>query len=133
MKYALLLLLALTLAFTAQAQSVYKFKTTNLAFRYPEDKKYRKWENCEVLVMLNWNTERLHIYSKEEQVFDLVDGTEKQTDSDGDSYITFTGVDKDGNRCQLRLLYISRSNNDELHLYVHYSDVSYVYSMHKSR
>lgn len=129
-KFLIMLLLAVGIATTAEAQVV-KYRATDVAFKFQTNdgswSQWSDWESCSVLIVLNLNNATVQIYSKETQEFDIVDKvSDWHNDSSGGQQFEVSCVDKEGKRCNMRF---RRQNDGQLQLYVDYRDFMYVYSM----
>jgi len=112
---------------------VYKFKSTALSMQ-TKINEYRwsawdAWEETSVLITVDINKERITIYSKEIQIYDIANYEGETTDNDGDTTISFYCVDKDGKTCRIRLVKLI-SQDDTKQLYVDYSDARLVYNVY---
>ena len=89
---------------------------------------WSEWEPVKILIVLNLEKERIEIYSKTPQEYDIVEvlGTESD-EKDGDS-IRFLCVDEDGLRCNIR---IRVQLDGTKQLYVDYKDAMWVYNISK--
>lgn len=87
---------------------------------------WSSWEDCNILVVINVDMDRITIYSKQTQEFDIIAAEDPYVDSDGDDVIKFTCVDADGLKCGIR--FIGRSNGSA-QLYCDYNDFMYVYNV----
>lgn len=131
MKRLLFTLLALMLftGIDANAQ-VYKFRTTDFASRSLENgvwTEWSDWASSDVLVVINLDRDVIDIYSPDHQEFNVYDyADELQEDSDGSSHLELKCVDIDGIRCTLRVRWQA---DGVVQLYVHYSNLSYVYCL----
>ena len=129
--FTLLLVLTINISFS----QVIKFRTTSTASSSFVDK-IQKWGNWEeesnskdILISMDITNERIKIYSKTEQVFDIIEYYAKTTDDDNDEVISFQCVDKDGSKCKFRIVTI-KSQENRKQLYVGYSDVTFLYNMY---
>jgi hypothetical protein len=114
---------------------VIKFKTTSASSCYLIEKT-RKWGNWEdatngkdILISFDITNERIKIYSKVEQIFDIIKYYDKTTDSDNDDVIGFQCIDKDGSKCKIRLVTL-KSQENRKQLYVGYSDITFLYNIY---
>ncbi len=110
---------------------VYKYNATEFSVRVAERGywgEWSEWEPVKILIVLNLEKERIEIYSKTPQEYDIVEvlGTESD-EKDGDS-IRFLCVDEDGLRCNIR---IRVQLDGTKQLYVDYKDAMWVYNISK--
>lgn len=124
--FILLLFVALPSQISAQ---VSKFRATAYCSKFPGDRTYSDWEESNVLITIDIADERIKIYSKLNQIYDIVNYDEVYEDSDGDSVLMLYCVDADGTECRIRL--IVRHDTGSSELYCDYSDVSWVYQVRK--
>jgi hypothetical protein len=109
---------------------VVKLKTTSLALKVKNDDNrwsdWSDWESASVLVVVEGN--RITVYSKEKQVYDVIENKGKKTDSDGDDVLSYYCINEDGARCRLRLVK-RNSQNGKTKLYVDFNDIKWVYNL----
>ncbi|NHE58978.1 hypothetical protein [Cyclobacterium plantarum] len=109
---------------------VVKLKSTALAMKVKNDDNrwsdWSDWESTSVLIVAD--DSRITVYSKEKQVYDIIENEGKKTDSDGDDVLTFSCINEDGARCRLRLIK-RNSQNGEAQLYVDFNDMKWVYNL----
>ena len=136
MRYRKLLfvLLFTALTFSAVAQ-VTKFKSTSYATKFKNETtgKWGKWsefEKTEVLITIDLTNERIKIFSKAEQEYDIIKYYEKVTDDEGDETLQFHCVNEDGLKCFVRFV-ILNSQNGRRQLYVDFADMMWVYNIYK--
>jgi hypothetical protein len=134
LKILFLAILFLIIAFASVGQ-VTKFKSTSYSFKFKNDytSMWRKWaelERTEVLLAIDLTNERIKIFSKEEQVYDIVKYYDKETDLDGDITLQFQCVNQDGLKCFVRFVVLN-SKNGQLQLYVDFSDMMWMYNIYK--
>lgn len=130
----LLLIICFFLGITITFSQVQKFKTTKGAIKFYSETlgKWEKWEDLkngvDILIAVDLTNERIKIFSKNEQVFDIIKYYDKKTDSDGDETISMQCVDQDGLKCKVRFL-ILNSQNGRKQIYIDYSDVIILYNI----
>lgn len=110
----------------------YKLQTYNFAFRsknsYGVWSDWSKWESSDMLVVINQDKDRITIYSRKVQEYDIYDYEGEEDDRYGGTTISYRCVDDDGLRCGIRL----RVQGDgSLQLYVDYNDAMWVYGIRK--
>lgn len=124
-----MLLLVLGFA-TADAQVQY-YRTT----AYAEAKIYNgvytwgDWQDSNMLLVINLNTDVIKIYSPTQQIY-MVYGTYKNgdayTDSSGGRNVKFYVIDQDGDKGEIRLRIESNGNSQ---VYVDFKNVAWVYNV----
>ena len=122
------------LSFQAVAQ-ITKFKSTSFATKFKNEysgswSKWSEFEKTEVLITIDLNNERIKVFSKVEQVYDIIKYYEKETDQDGDETLQFQCVNEDGLKCNVRFV-ILNSQNGQRQLYVDFADMMWVYNIYK--
>jgi len=114
----------------ALGQSPIKMKTTSIAYNYKENgyswANWSDFEEASMLVLMDLDRERITIYSKETQVYDIAKDEGKTTDSDGDEFYSFLCVNEDGKACRIRLAKLN-SQGGRNQLYVEFDDMKWVY------
>lgn len=128
MKKLFLLVAMLFAFFTANAQ-VLKFQTTEFAYRQKNDAgkwmEWTDWDESSLLVVINFEKNRVSIYSNTPQEYDIFDYDEGVEENDGSKTYTLKCIDKDGDRSNLRI----RFTDGVVQLYVDYDDFMFVYNM----
>lgn len=118
---------------TFSFSQTYKLKTTSISTRQKTNNyewgDWSEWKDVSMLITLNIDEERITIYSKEKQVYDIVDFEDEKEDEDGNRIMTFYCVDNDGGTCRLRMVKLL-SNEVYSQLYIDYRTVSWVYSFY---
>lgn len=110
---------------------VYKYVSTDFSWRYYDSVSRRwtswsDWEDCSVLVVLNFNRETITIYSKEVQEYDIVSYEDVKDDNEGGQSLKLICVNEDGLRCHIRIRTLS---NGRRQLYVDFNDMMWVYNI----
>ena len=117
---------------TVSFGQVYKLKSTSFSYKYKIND-YRwsdwdEWKEATVLITIDLNKDRITIYSKVTQVYDVAEN-EGEYDSDGDKTLSLYCVDKDGLTCGIRLVKLN-SRGGKKQLYVDYKDMILVYNVY---
>ena len=127
-----LIIFLLTLSTTGFGQ-VYKLKSTSLSSQYKVNEyKWSGWsefEECNVLITIDINKDRITIYSKETQVYDIAEFEGETTDEDGDDFTSFYCVNEEGLTCRVRLAKLN-SQDGLLQIYVDFDDLKWVYNVY---
>ena len=111
---------------------ILKLKSTSLSFKVKLDygwSDWADWEETSVLITVDSQKDRIIIYSKEKQIYDIAENEGTDFDSDGDETLSLYCVDKDGLTCRIRFVTL-HSNNEQLQLYVDYKDIKWVYNVY---
>lgn len=114
---------------------VTKFRTNSFSMKTKNEKtkQWTKWseaEKADILITIDIENNRIKIFSKGEQVYDIIKYYEKVTDDEGDETIQFQCVNEDGLKCIVRFV-ILNSREGRRQLYVDFADVMIVYSIYK--
>lgn len=123
MKKLIILILTLGLSYTIQAQTKW-FKAVELAVKI-ENGNWSDWENVNINVKFDLSNDIIIIYSKETQVYKVIEQLPDPYDSDG-TQIKFKVVDQDYDIGYLRL---RQQYNGVSQIYVDFSDISWVYNI----
>lgn len=114
---------------------VTKFKTTSFSIKSKNEytEKWTKWseaEDVEILITFDLTNERIKIFSKEEQEYDIIKYFDKKIDEDGDETIKLQCVNEDGLKCIVRIVVLN-SNYGQRQLYIDFADIMWVYDINK--
>lgn len=129
-----ILLLALFLSTHDLYAQVSKCKATGLSFKTKNENtdRWSAWsdmESVDILITIDVDNERIKIFSKKEQVYDIIQSYKLYTDDDGDDVLKFQCVNEDGLKCMVRLLRLN-SQNGKRQLYVGFADMLWVYNIY---
>ena len=112
---------------------VYKLKSTSFSSKYKiNDYKWSDWSEAtesSVLITFDLTNDRITIYSKETQVYDIAEYEGKTTDEDGDDIFSYYCIDKDGSKCRVKWLNLN-SQNGRMQMYVNYYDMIWLYNIY---
>ena len=114
---------------------VTKFKTTSYSskFKVENSSSWSKWEkleNTDILITMDFTNDRIKIFSKKEQVYDIIKYYDKETDSDGDITNQFQCVNEDGLKC-IVILVLLNSKNGQRQIYIDFADIMWMYNIYK--
>ena len=125
----LFIVFALLMTFSASAQ-VYKFRTTDYTFRQTltnsRGSEWAPWEEVNALITIDTDESRIHIYTKETQVYDIIDYNSPKTKNENDITLIYSCIDKGGSSCTIKLERLSYQNN-QLFLSIIYPGYTVVY------
>ena len=129
---ALIAVMFLTISTKVFGQ-VYKLKSTAFSSKYKiNEYKWSEWSDAtesSVLITFDLTNDRITIYSKETQVYDIAEYEGKTTDEDGDDMFSFFCIDKDGTKCRVKSLKLN-SQNGRMQMYVNYNDMIWLYNIY---
>jgi len=94
--------------------------------RWPE---WPEWKKDYILITFDLDKARIKVFSKREQVYDIIESIDKSVDEDGDTIYKFLCVDNDGLKCHLRIVK-SRLTAENKQLYVEFNDYKWVYNIY---
>ncbi len=118
---------------TTSFGQVLKFKSTSFSSMYKiNEYSWSDWEDpseSTVLMTFDLDNDRITIYSKVTQIYDVAKYEEKITDKDGDDIFSFFCVDNEGITCRVQWL-ILNSQNGRMQVYVYYSDIALLYNVY---
>ncbi len=120
--------------FTSFGQ-VIKFKSTSFSSKYKNEStsKWSTWsklEETEVLITIDLDDQRIKVFSKSEQEYDIIKYFDKEIDSDGDETLKFHCVNEDGRKCYVRFV-ILHSKDGQRQLYIDFADLMWMYNIYK--
>jgi hypothetical protein len=130
------ILITLTLIFITSSTIIhgqfYKYKSTSVSMRFKLDEnKWSDWSEPEeaiILLTIDVNNDRITVYSKETQIYEILEYKDKTTDEDGDDVLSHYCLDKNGGKCFVKL-FVLNSQNKRKQLYVFYNDMQWVYNI----
>lgn len=111
---------------------VIKLKTRSVSIKAKINNRWSDWtdwESTSVLILMDLSNERITIFSKEKQIYDIIRFKDKYIDSDGDEVFAMTCINEDGLTCQLRLMKLN-SQNGRNQLYIDFNDMKWVYNVY---
>lgn len=87
------------------------------------------WENVSILVVLNFDRDKIHIYAKSESDFDIIQRLGSTHTNDYTDY-EYMAVDQDGNRCTIFFRsFADKSDRHIATLSVLYRDITYFFRL----
>ncbi|MFN5415791.1 MAG: hypothetical protein ACK5B9_01965 [Flavobacteriia bacterium] len=112
---------------------VLKLKSTSLATTYLLNNydwsDWSEWEETTVLITIDVAKERITIYSKETQIYDVAENEGTSVDKEGDEIMSFYCIDDEGVAVRVKIVTLhSRDGNTQL--YVEYSNMKWVYNVY---
>lgn len=128
MKKKLLIILMAILPIFAYAD-IQKMTATSVASKSYTNGRWSEWsdwEDVNILVVINFDKERITIYSQRTQEFDIIQYYEEESDGEGGKVHEMVCVDEDGLRCHVRIRF-PKTNIPQI--YIDYKDFMYVYNL----
>ncbi len=131
----ILLTTILLLVFSSAFSQVIKCKAYSIAFKEKNEytgnwSEWSNWEDVDILIVIDANNDRIKIFSKEDQIYDIIQYKGEHTDSDGDDTIEWLCVNEDGLKCGVRLVKLN-SKGGTSQIYVDFADFMFVYNIYK--
>ncbi|WP_262325649.1 hypothetical protein [Carboxylicivirga litoralis] len=90
------------------SEGVYKMRTSKVAIKKNTDN-WNKWEDGSFLIVFNTPKERITVYTKIKQVYDVYKSNKMIQDDDGNDIFTFYCVNELGDECELHVKFIKNS------------------------
>lgn len=121
----------LTAIYLFSFSQVYKFRSYDFVYKTNSKYGWTKWsepvEN-NILIVFDLDKQRVSIFSKETQVYDIYKIYEKETDKDGDYIFEYACIDDAGLKCHIRWVKLN-SQNGRLQVYVDFKDIMWMYNV----
>lgn len=130
MKYKFILLFLLFLSSLTIAQ-IKKYTAYSFSTRVDNGSSWSDWskpQDVDILISINTDDDKIKIYSKVTQIYDIVKYKAKETDDDGDDTYPMYCEDAKGQNCNVDFVVLN-SQDSRLQLYIRYSDMQWVYNM----
>ena len=132
MKKLFILLLALFCFVQFNYAEITKLRTSHIAYQSKNEYsgmwgEWGSWEDCNVLIVIDYDKERITIYSQRTQEYDIITQTQEDEDYESNS-LYFDCVDAEGLRCTVQIR-IYNDGERGAQLYVTYSDIRWVYAI----
>ena len=129
--FILLFVLLISIAFfkNSNSQDAYKFRAKYVCFseknNYSEWSDWTKWEETNILIVINLNDERITIFAKETHYLDIYNSEIDK--SGGNQTLFFWTIDEDGTKCRVRFIYFE--DEDYRQIYIDYPRLIVAYSI----
>ncbi len=121
----------------AQSDSVFKYRSTKFQLVLKDKNGEFQASDCmsetNLIIVMNFavKVKRIKIYTNHEQSYDILTIGKSYVDEDGDKWFKIDCINEDGLQCQIRERRLSSSeDNNNIVLYVDFSNMTYVYRMH---
>jgi hypothetical protein len=116
----LIVLFALFGGLTSYSQ-VYKFKAFQTYFDETNGKRKvleTEWSDVNFLVVINVDKDKIDTYGKKEEHIDIVQTYAPTKDANGNDFLSYTGVDDDGDKVRIEVTLFTRTeaNKDNPHI-----------------
>lgn len=109
---------------------IYKYRTTRVAIK-SEGEKWGEWHDSDALLVMDLDDkQRLTIYSKMVQKYDIIEMSKKYSDKDGDTNFNFSCVDQDGVSCFVTHCFCESQKGKE-QIYIRYNNVTWAYYLRR--
>jgi hypothetical protein len=86
---------------------------------------WSSWEDTEILIAIDSENDRIKIFSKVDQIYDIIEYKGTRTDADGDDIIEWICVNEDGLKCGVRLVKLN-SKGGKSQIYIDFADFMFV-------
>lgn len=131
----LFLLIILTTMLTSAYSQVIKCKADAISIKTKNEytdmwSDWSKWETVDILITIDPNNDRIKVFSKKDQVYDIIKSYGESYDNDGDKTIKWQCVNEDGLKCTVRLVKLI-SQGGKSQLYIDFADMMWVYNIYK--
>ena len=127
MKRIVLLLAILMMPVLIEAKDVYRFKTTEYAYKTKKDNKWGDWTDwMSVSASLVIDTQKKKITLGDEKTYYIRESLGLEKESDGGKVLTFRCFDNDADDCKVRLRV---TKDDDWQLYVDFDTIMIVYNL----
>lgn len=128
----ILALLVLSLMFYNKCDAqIYKLRAYEFSFKYYSDNQgwtdWSDWKDCKILITIDLYEMRMKIYSEEEQEYDIIEVKDMQKDYKGNSTLKCVAIDREGLKCNVRIVNDINSNKQ---IYIDYLDIHWVYNVY---
>ena len=132
MKKIILLFLFVFSAVASQAQ-VYTYRTLQYAYqevdKYGRWKDWSSWEDSDMSMVINFNTDVVTIYSPKTQVYRITKFIRNYTDNSGGKQVEFAFIDQDGDRGHMRLRIETNGNSQ---VYIDFNNLRWCYNVRRT-
>lgn len=113
---------------------VTKCKATGCSYKTKNEytKKWSDWsdlQEVDILITIDFKNDRIKVFSKKDQVYDIIKYYEKETDDENDETFKYLCVNEDGLKCYVRLVKLN-SRGGRRQLYVDFSDMMLLYNIY---
>ena len=132
-RYLFILMIMLGMMFstcTEVSAQTYYYKTFQFSIKYKSDSgtwgKWSDWESSDMVLTIDMDTDVITVYSKQKQVYKVLEDCGSYTDESGGKQQKFYVIDQDGDFGYIRLR-IEKNGNSQV--CVEFNDVMWVYNV----
>lgn len=126
-----LIMVLLFLSFQLVFSQVHKFNAYSVAFYNAKTEEWDAPEDARILISINLESQKIKIYSKEIQTFDIIRAYEKTVDNEGDETLRFYCEDHNASTCYVDFV-ILNSRGGAGQFYIRYDNLTYLYNVKPS-
>jgi GT2 family glycosyltransferase len=117
---------------TSYAQ-VYKFRAFQTAILEHNSNEPLKWNETDILIVMNFDKNKIMIYTNHTQDLDLIKNTKNWTDEKDNIWASYDAVDEDGGQIIVKMEVFSDQNGrHNSTLFLLYKDGEVVYRLKKA-
>ena len=88
------------------------------------------WSEVDILMVLNLDKKKLHVYANAETDIDIIEFLPTTTDNDGNTWIKYKGIDQDGLRCSIEWeVFKDQSGMHKFTVFLEYSNIYFIYRL----
>ena len=110
------------------------YRTISYAYQQTDScgnwEEWSDWEDSDMLIVINFDTDVVIIYSPERQRYQVTEYIRSYTDGSGGKQVEFAFIDQDGDRGHLRLR-IEKNGNSQI--YIDFNNVRWCYNVRKEK
>lgn len=129
----ILFTLVLLFSFIAIQAQVYHYRTTAYAYKQVNSNgnwtSWSDWQDSDMLMIINFNTDVVTIYSPTTQRYQITKFIRNFTDNSGGKQVEFAFVDQDGDKGHMRLRIETNGNSQ---VYIEFNNIMWVYNVKRT-
>ena len=130
----LMLVFAMSIVLPNEAKAqVYTYRTTEYAYQktnsYGNWGEWSTWMDSSLLMVINYNTDQITIYSSSTQRYKITEYLDTYTDTSGGKNVKFAAIDEEGLKCNVRLRIETNGNSQ---IYITWSNLNIVYNVRRT-
>lgn len=124
--------LALLFSFIAIQAQVYQYRTFQYAYQQTNSNgkwgEWSDWQDSDMLMIINFNTDIVTIYSPTTQRYQITKFIRNYTDNSGGKQVEFAFVDQDGDKGHMRLRIETNGNSQ---VYIDFNNIRWCYNVRR--